>query len=68
VVTTVNGDATLFRAAATQPVSLHMRDEIFMRDRIHTQPRSLVRVLLAARPSSRYESCRSSRSPRRPAA
>jgi hypothetical protein len=50
VVTTVNGDATLFRAAAaTQPVSLHMRDEIFLRDRIHTQPRSLVRVLLGGK-------------------
>lgn len=50
VVTTVNGDATLFRAmAAAQPVSLHMRDEIFMRDRIHTQERSLVRVLLGGK-------------------
>jgi hypothetical protein len=50
VVTTVNGDATLIRAvAAARPVSLHMRDEIFMRDRIHTQPRSLVRVLLGGK-------------------
>lgn len=50
VVTTVNGDATLFRAvAAARPVSLHMRDEIFMRDRIHTQERSLVRVLLGGK-------------------
>ena len=47
VVTTVNGDATLIRAAMTAPpVSLRMRDEIFVRDRIHTQERSLVRVLL----------------------
>lgn len=37
VVTTVNGDATLIRAvAATRPVSLRMRDEIFVRDRIQT--------------------------------
>ncbi|MGH7397717.1 MAG: FecR domain-containing protein, partial [Candidatus Rokuibacteriota bacterium] len=50
VVTTVNGDATLFRAvAATRPVSLRMRDEIFTRDRIHTQERSLVRVLLGGK-------------------
>jgi hypothetical protein len=50
VVTTVNGDATLYRAVtAARPVSLHMRDEIFMRDRIHTQERSLVRVLLGGK-------------------
>ncbi|HJR04018.1 MAG TPA: FecR domain-containing protein, partial [Methylomirabilota bacterium] len=29
--------------------SLQMRDEIFMRDRIHTQPHSLVRVLLGGK-------------------
>jgi hypothetical protein len=50
VVTTVNGDATLTRAvAATQPVSLRMRDEIFVRDRIQTRERSLVRVLLGGK-------------------
>ena len=50
VVTTVNGDATLIRAvAAARPASLQMRDEIFVRDRIHTQPRSLVRVLLGGK-------------------
>ena len=50
VVTTIDGDATLIRAvAAARPVSLQMRDEIFMRDRIHTQPRSLVRVLLGGK-------------------
>jgi hypothetical protein len=50
VVTTVTGDASLFRAVATaQPVSLRMRDEIFVRDRIHTQERSLVRVLLGGK-------------------
>jgi hypothetical protein len=50
VVTTVNGNATLIRAAAlAQPVSLRMRDEIFVRDRIQTQPRSLVRVLLGGK-------------------
>ena len=50
VVTTLNGDATLIRAAAaTQPVSLRMRDEIFVRDRIQTQERSLVRVLLGGK-------------------
>ncbi len=50
VVTTVNGDATLIRAvAAAQPVSLRMRDEIFVRDRIQTRERSLVRVLLGGK-------------------
>lgn len=50
VVTTVNGDATLFPAvAAAQPVSLRLRDEIFVRDRIQTQERSLVRVLLGGK-------------------
>jgi FecR-like protein len=50
VVTTVNGDATLIRAAtAVAPASLRMRDEIFVRDRIHTQERSLVRVLLGGK-------------------
>jgi hypothetical protein len=50
VVTAVTGDASLFRAVATaQPVSLRMRDEIFVRDRIHTQERSLVRVLLGGK-------------------
>ncbi|HEX7786623.1 MAG TPA: FecR domain-containing protein, partial [Methylomirabilota bacterium] len=50
VVTTVNGDATLFRAATTaSPASLRMRDDIFVRDRIHTRERSLVRVLLGGK-------------------
>ncbi len=50
VVTTINGDATLIRAvAAARPVSLKMRDEIFVRDRIHTQQHSLVRVLLGGK-------------------
>ncbi len=50
VVTTINGNATLTRAAKlAQPVSLRMRDEIFVRDRIHTQPHSLVRVLLGGK-------------------
>ena len=50
VVTTVSGDATLLRAlAAARPVSLRMRDEIFVRDRIQTQERSLVRVLLGGK-------------------
>ncbi|HKX05648.1 MAG TPA: FecR domain-containing protein [Methylomirabilota bacterium] len=50
VVTTVNGDATLLRAVASaQPVSLQMRDEIFVRDRIQTRERSLVRVLLGGK-------------------
>jgi hypothetical protein len=50
VVTTVNGNATLTRAARlAKPVSLRMRDEIFVRDRIHTAPHSLVRVLLGGK-------------------
>ena len=50
VVTTINGNATLTRAVKlAQPVSLRMRDEIFVRDRIHTQPHSLVRVLLGGK-------------------
>ena len=35
--------------AAARPVSLQMRDEIFVRDRIHTQQHSLVRVLLGGK-------------------
>jgi len=50
VVTTVNGSATLTRAAKlATPVSLRMRDDIFVRDRIHTQQHSLVRVLLGGK-------------------
>ena len=50
VVTTVNGNATLTRAARlAQPVSLRMRDEVFVRDRIQTQQHSLVRVLLGGK-------------------
>lgn len=50
IVTTINGDATLIRAvAAARPVSLKMRDEIFVRDRIDTQQHSLVRVLLGGK-------------------
>jgi len=50
IVTTVNGNATLTRPAKfAQPVSLRMRDEIFVRDRIHTAPHSLVRVLLGGK-------------------
>ncbi|HKW93870.1 MAG TPA: FecR domain-containing protein, partial [Methylomirabilota bacterium] len=50
VVTTVNGDARLLRAmAAARPVALRMRDEIFVRDQISTEPRSLVRVLLGGK-------------------
>jgi hypothetical protein len=50
IVTAVNGDATLIRAvAAARPVSLKMRDEIFVRDRIHTREHSLVRVLLGGK-------------------
>ncbi|MGH7366348.1 MAG: FecR domain-containing protein [Candidatus Rokuibacteriota bacterium] len=46
VVTTVNGNATLTRAAKlAQPVSLRMLDEIFVRDRIDAHERSLVRML-----------------------
>ena len=47
IVTTVNGDATRLRAAAT--ASLRMRDDIFVRDRIHTRERALVRVLLGGK-------------------
>jgi hypothetical protein len=50
IVTTVNGNATLTRAMAlAQPVSLRMRDEILVRDRIQTQAHSLVRVLLGGK-------------------
>jgi len=35
--------------AATRPVALRMRDEIFVRDRISTEPHSLVRVLLGGK-------------------
>jgi hypothetical protein len=50
IVTTVNGNATLIRAMAlAQPVSLRMRDQILVRDRIQTQEHSLVRVLLGGK-------------------
>ena len=46
VVTTVNGDATLIPSvAAARPVSLQMPDETSVRDRIHTQQDSVVRVV-----------------------
>lgn len=48
VVTTLNGDATITRAAV-KPVSLRLRDEVFRRDQIRTEQRSLVRVLLGGK-------------------
>src|SRR5262245_5998587 len=48
VVTTLQGQALLARAAAT-PVALKFRDPLFLRDRIETRENSIVRVLLGGK-------------------
>ena len=46
VVTTLAGQATVARAALASPVPLRFKDDVFLRDRIATAERSVVRVLL----------------------
>jgi hypothetical protein len=49
VVTTLQGTATVARAAAPQPAPLKFKDDIFVQDRIVTGERSTVRILLGGK-------------------
>ena len=49
VVAMLKGEATVRRAALLKPVSLQLRDDVFIRDEIRTQEHSLVRVLLGGK-------------------
>jgi len=49
VVTTIEGLATVARVALPEPRPLHFRDDLFLRDRITTGERALVRVLLGGK-------------------
>jgi FecR protein len=49
VVTTLRGEATVARVTLTQPLALRTHDDVLQRDRITTQERSLVHVLLGTR-------------------
>ena len=49
VVTNVEGVATVARVALSEPRPLHFKDDLFLRDRITTGDRSIVRVLLGGK-------------------
>jgi hypothetical protein len=49
VVTNIEGVATVARVALPEPKPLHFKDDLFLRDRITTGERSIVRVLLGGR-------------------
>ena len=49
VVTTLAGHATVARAALPSPQPLRFKDDVFLRDRITTAERSIVRVLLGGK-------------------
>lgn len=49
VVTTLAGNATVVRAALPGPQPLRFKDNVFLRDRITTAERSIVRVLLGGK-------------------
>jgi hypothetical protein len=49
VVTTLAGNATVARAALPSPQPLRFKDDVFLRDRITTAERSIVRVLLGGK-------------------
>jgi hypothetical protein len=49
VVTNVEGDATVARVALPEPRPLRFKDDLFLRDRITTGERALVRVLLGGK-------------------
>src|SRR5216683_2353426 len=49
VVAALNGEATVTRSAVPRPIALHLRDDVFVRDQIRTEPRALVRVLLGGK-------------------
>jgi FecR protein len=49
VVTTLAGNVTVARAALPTPQALRFKDDVFLRDRISTAERSIVRVLLGGK-------------------
>jgi hypothetical protein len=49
VVTNVEGVVTVARVALPEPKPLHFKDDLFLRDRITTGERSIVRVLLGGK-------------------
>ncbi len=49
VVTTVEGKATIARASLESPLPVKFRDDVFLRDRITTGEKSIVRVLLGGK-------------------
>jgi hypothetical protein len=49
VVTTLAGNATVARASLSAPQALRFKDDVFLRDRISTAERSIVRVLLGGK-------------------
>src|SRR3990167_7917464 len=49
VVTTGKGQAVGGRTGASEPLSLKLKDSVFVRDRIETRQDSLVRVLLGGK-------------------
>ena len=49
VVTTLAGRATVARAALAEPQPLRFKDDVFVRDRIATAEKSIVRVLLGGK-------------------
>ena len=49
VVTTLEGNVTVSRAALPQPAPLRFKDDIFVRDRISTSKDSIARILLGGR-------------------
>src|SRR4030095_16673632 len=49
VITTLSGSATVARAALPAPQPLRFKDDVFLRDRISTAEKSIVRVLLGGK-------------------
>jgi hypothetical protein len=49
IVTTLEGTVTATRAAATTPVALRFKDDVFVQDRIATAEQSLARMLLGGK-------------------
>ncbi|HET8579033.1 MAG TPA: FecR domain-containing protein [Methylomirabilota bacterium] len=49
VVTTLTGQATVARVSLPQPLPLRFKDDVYVRDRISTAEKSIVRVLLGGK-------------------
>jgi len=49
VVTTLEGNVTVARAASSEPAALRFRDDVFVRDRIATGSQSFARILLGGK-------------------